>query len=1286
MKRLPCLMLLLCMTMFAHAAERIFTQTEVLGKDWGRDLLHYAVSFTPGEAKIAELVVLDANARPVPFQLSNVVAHPDGSVKSARVSLYGELKAYDTLRYALNTGAPKPPAFDMGIRVTQKENAPLELQSKITAVRLPASVTFPEPKALTDVPGPVREFRPSHGRWTGGSRFTVNGENAPTVIGIETIVLTPGPLFTEAQVRYALANGGYYQVRVRLEAEAPMIFIIEEADTKLIDTPMIRAEYLIGDVFKPGWAAGWYPDTVFRFSERSTIPGSADAAQALTTAGIELPKSQPRKAFIYRLPKWGQPDYPKEGVDLFGVAAWYVWSDSAWYAAFYQERDMQSKERPFVGLIPLHAGSWRNGQGSHVSCRVKQLGGPVCFSVPVTAPRHPGTYLDTGEFDTRLPNTLVRRQWGLMVGPMPASLQAFWDARLAYGHVTLNDYKDWVLEWPADPAVTYPRLPYTAKELEAAKATLATHSFKETLGQFADVTGNTEQAWNLAQRMTSPTAGIWTGGGPAGHALYMLYGGGDSQIPWASHYRQEQAAGWSLAADEALAWKGMPPALRRRVRACLAACAYALTEPDANSRASGIHQGNPNMPANRFLALPHVAALIPDHPMAKRWLDVSAQYTTYKLTSHAAPKGAWGELITYYEAAVPGLLQAAVTLQNSGRAGDALITQATAVPRWAVNLLTPKDPRFGARIVPGYGHGGVSASVYELTASVLLRNRDPKTAGGLAWAWDQMGRPMSGGHGFELVPRLVLHADALAKNLKAGEVPTDLLASRWFPGMGVVFRAHAGDPDETYFGYRQGYMVSHCDPNQGDFVLYSKGAPLSPEPLRGYVTHQDNDCDWGGPKGLSATRSDIYNRIRFGKPSDNGGWPGGGLESNVNEVYTGTSVDYLRGWGDYSRTDTWNLSSSAENLTNPDAQSTRWTRQVLFLKGKAASGPNYFVIRDTFAGVPQPKFWHLRGSVTPERIKLDGQTVEIQSPYGAHLHATFLQPAEVKAELINGKVGLYLYSHVKALWEKAQPGVPPVEQITVAQVPAGEKDEYLVVLYPRKHAEAVPAYTQLAPGAVKSVTAEGTDYAFLSGGDANLRYVNAGVHFVGRGGAVRVYPGEIHLILTAADGIGEVGYRGTIYRGAAPFEIVIPTMKLEPGVTTLPAPKYAIKADDPKLVKNGEGVVFQGTSGGVQRLPNGGVRLVLGPGTGKVGFGNYLVWGEGPFDLTYDAAGLHGVTDGRERIIYATHPHFDRGLTTLWIDGTGWAPGFSNDHLVIPVLSGRHDIAVKPAAQPDIFE
>jgi len=76
-----------------------------------------------------------------------------------------------------------------------------------------------------------------------------------------------------------------------------------------------------------------------------------------------------------------------------------------------------------------------------------------------------------------------------------------------------------------------------------------------------------------------------------------------------------------------------------------------------NPRGSMTHLGNPNMPINRFCGLAWAAALIPDHPMAKTWLDAAAQYIRYKLAINTAPNGTWGELITYYAASAPHLTQ-----------------------------------------------------------------------------------------------------------------------------------------------------------------------------------------------------------------------------------------------------------------------------------------------------------------------------------------------------------------------------------------------------------------------------------------------------------------------------------------------------------------------------------------------------------------------------------------------------------------------------------------------------
>ena len=75
------------------------------------------------------------------------------------------------------------------------------------------------------------------------------------------------------------------------------------------------------------------------------------------------------------------------------------------------------------------------------------------------------------------------------------------------------------------------------------------------------------------------------------------------------------------------------------MRAQLAAACYTMAEPDVNPRGSMMHLGNPNMPVNRFFALTFAAALIPDHPRAREWLDVSEQYVRFKLAANTAPGG-----------------------------------------------------------------------------------------------------------------------------------------------------------------------------------------------------------------------------------------------------------------------------------------------------------------------------------------------------------------------------------------------------------------------------------------------------------------------------------------------------------------------------------------------------------------------------------------------------------------------------------------------------------------------
>ena len=1244
----------------AQAAEVVFEQQEVLGFDWARHLLTYEVEFKRGQARADNLSLLDAEGAETPFQVSAVEAHRDGSIRRAKISFYGELPANGSMRYVLRTGAGKASAPTRPVTASAKPGQALELANSATAVRLlPAGkVTPAAPLPLAEVPGPVQGFRLAGGHWVGGSRFLA--EDAPettAVRGYETRVLAAGPLFAEASVRYELADGGHYEVRVRLEAEAPMVFLWEEADTGLVQEPALFVEYLLAS----DQEKGWLPDILYKRAGRKMPDSDAALAATLKEADIEIPESRVG-------PQWvGTLEATEEPAALFGINAASRWSPAPLYAALLRRADLKAKDRPFVSITPLHLGQWRNTQWAEgLEHQIVQYPArQIALRVPLTAPRFPGSYIHTGEYDTKLPATMVRRVWGLMVGPAPSSMQALWDARLHYGYVSLDDVKDWILDWPADPKVTYPRQFVTAQDVTRARKTADTNPFKDELLKLPYYLEDAKKIEALARKAAS-TRGV---------AKHKLFRGGYMGLPWIQGFHQANYAGWTREADAALSL-GIDPALRQRLRAVLAAMAHAASEPDVNRRGCGVHQGNPNMPIRRFLVLPHIAAVIPDHPRAREWLEVSAQFVRWKLQTMVGPKGDWGEPGLYYNASFPYFLQAAIILQRAGYLSDAEARQCGAVAHSICGFLTPPDPRFeNTRVIPGIGHGAHMRYCYAFANAVMLREVDLGKAKDMVWAWHAMGRP-KGREGYDLYPLFrSMHGDLVA-GLKPEALPPALMTSRWHPGWGAVMRAHAGDPNETYLAYRQGYMVSHVDANQGDFVLYAKGAPLTPTPYAHYILHGEKRGDWGGPNGLCATKSAIFCRVRFGAADRFGGQPGGGPESNVNEWHAGQSVDYVRGWGDYDDTNRW-LTPRDDRMPADPAGPIHWDRQIMFLKGQAAAGPNYFVFRDTFTGhTEQNKYWHLRTCVPPESIQRGERGFEVRTPQGTALDVTFLSPAGVKADIVSGR--------------------DSDKVCTVAQVPVGpEQNEYTVLLYPRRADEKVPAYRMLASGVVEVETTEGTDYVFL-GGENTLRFEDEELSFVGRSGAVRVRAGEVHFVLATADGDGVVSYRGLAHSGPAPFEAVVPTGKLSEKTVRIRGPKYQIKWDSRRLKPEGEDLVFDSAAGGgVEVLKGGGARLVLGPGRGKLGYKGFTVWGEGPFDFTVDETGLHGVTEGRERMIYMTYPPIPRGMPALWVDGVGCAPGYgggamrinpAEDTLAVPVLTGRHEIAIRAAEQPDLFE
>ncbi len=1274
----------------ADAPRTRFECREITGHDWSRTLVTYAAAKPGGDVRL-----VDEAGMEVPCQWSR---------SGTRLSFYAELKAGGAYQYELQPG--KPAAAAAAPSATTDKGL-LTLDNGVVAIRLPAGTQrFPKPLALcrdhaqaaaiSDLakeglaPGPIAGIRLADGRWVGGSYFSFEPiesvrqrqgtlknvpadawdravAHAPGITKYESEITEQGPLFVEARIRFTFTNGGHYQLTARLLTGEPGVQLDEVMDLKSTCSPddPLYVNLVLNDGHRPD---GWRPDCVYGYAPRSDKYPALDAAvhaQAIATKTPDL-----RTASIPIV-------YDANEHIISEVTVLYPWGPYLHYAGLVDTAQLaKDKAAPFVGIVPRHGGTWR-GAAFVFPPKTPQLhqqllshaNGDVTMRWTIRNQPHVQNLLHTGEYDPEFGLTGMRRLWSLVGGPFQYH-DALYARRVNDGFVNLDNYKDWTLAWSDDTRA-------------ALQTTVDPKSRNTALDQFRR----------------------------------GFDGNDDRGMKWWSHFRQAEGMAWAVEMRKTLADPAVPAEQKGLLRAQIAAFCHLMAEPDFNTRASASHQGNPNMPVNRFYALPFAAVLIPDHPLATRWLDVTRAYVQYELGLNLTPGTGYSELMTYYGAAAPTYVHAALVCQETGRIDDATRRLALGPVEFLLPFLTPPDARFGFRIVPGFGHEGVLRFNVWLPAAALVKAVDPERANLYAWAWKQQGQPDERQHcnGFALL--------SAAEGARAAAVRPETiraaLKSAWIPGIGVALHSHPGDPQETYLGYRQGYFSSHSDANQGDFVLYAKGAPLTVLSSFAY--------------GISQKKSyrDAFNEfgwhsvVRTGAQNNNAGWPGGGPISGVHRHFFSESIDYLRGVGDTSNARVTG-NDIARDLTAPDAQ--RWTRQIMFLKGRAPTSPNYFIFRDSFRSLHDdaskltPTWWYQRTLGGKELVQPNERGFAYTSPYGPKLAVHFLQPERVAIEsrTVNeigsvggGGLGGFITNNM-------------AEALTITAagpVPAGQ--DVLVAIYPRAADEAVAKFERLGEGVARITTAEGVDYVFLN--PAGLTFSQDGIAFTGVAGALRILADEVHLVV--GEGAGTVTYKGCTLRAGQPATRVVPLADLASGRTIdVPADPVTIqfaldeRAGAITVVQPGvrkqqqaggvawqfdsaeplrfaaEGVAFEGRRGGIfQDTAAGTVRLVMLDGT-RIACGEAMAEvADGPYDLTYHRDKVVGVAEGPARLLYLSKPAGLAGMPCLTIDGASYAPGgySGNDapycrHLnaedaIIPLLGGRRIFTLEALKQPPVF-
>ena len=1259
---------LLLATNIAVAHETSIILKDYTARGFAPDLINYQIAVP--KAGSDRLSLTGPDGQPVALQISSPVSNG-----SATISFVAELPANTSVTYRVHDDASGPRA-PVALKVTRSKDS-VVLENGLFGIRLPALTNqqFAKPVPANSLPAPIQAFHSGAGPWLGAGRILTTRP----VSAVRVELLAEGPVYAAVRYELTFANGGYYRATIQVIDRVPVAKVREEFDAHELDGT---------DYWELSLTAGWTPDTIEVASAMSGTGDERVSIAPITTLGVTPDPIQP---------------------------GWFIIPDSAWFSPRTllgvfnaADRAANSNGYPVVGFVPFNKGDWRRAIGVEIHTPDSKQ---INLHLPMTL-RHASWLREVTsetspfscfEHENELPTTYGRRVWGLVLahpalrglsierGPLAA-------ARLLYGIISLDRYKDYQLQW-SDRQPTYPRVFLKPDQIPQLRP-LASQSPVNNLGGMNSEFGGVKDSFVASGNdALMPARVISLRRSLDGMTQYML------TTPTVGHHSMSFSSYARAAlADDVLAWPGLSAADREYIRAKLALITYLYMEGDVISYTAGTHTGPPNMGLAVSSALSDFVALLPDHPMYAAWLRHATEYLTYKTGINIAPGGGWFEYGgAYHMHGFARVNNGIMGIQAAGVAGAAQLLDYDQLDwRYYMNLLTPFDNRWQSRMVPGMANSMPSHSGNFMEAAGVLLEKYPELAANLRWAW------IANGTGLRDINPLLERPWVQPKE--------PALQSEIYPGVGVIFRAHQG-PDETYMFFRSGYNWSHWTEDQGHCILYSKGAALLPfQPFQ---------------YGVSASKEfDICNLIRFGSPSNR--YPHAWTDANILDHAFGPTVDYA--WSSIGYPD-WYFYPGAK----PEYRSNQglnvgtgnvrplapgfaqqpvpfvWDRQVLFLKGATGAAPNYFVFRDTVHdtsptnyGQPAPlaAWLHLDLLGRKTDLHITGRQVAADTEWPTKLDCLFAQPTALQTDLMEQNMGLgswggaapvgftdkptsrnWVQSNGQPLTNATAAGL--AEQHVVVRIVNAPGAEYFWVAYPRGSGEPAPVVSSLKPGAMKIVTGAGTDYAFLS--PTPLAFDDGTVVFAGTAGSVRVGPETVTLVL--AGGTGKVGYKGFVIEGTAPIEQTVKLASLKPAVTRpAPAPitvtyqptlanhaalvpgvrkavapadtEYLIAADAATPVITTDGNVFIDASHAAIHITPQAIRLVaLERGYCRLAVGNVAVRGVGPFDLTFTKDRITGSVAGATRSLVCTWPEaITRPMYHM--DGVRWYAGFADDYQI----------------------
>ena len=190
----------LCWALLATAAPETqsgFTLQDFLGRAWSHESVRFTASLAQiRKAKAGEALVSEGGVS-VPYQIV--------SSETPAIEVLTDLEPFETKRFEFRRGQAKP-ATDLTVDDTPE-------LIRIVNGRIAIAVR----KSLVGRQGPIAGVRLGSGRWIGDSTLA----SPRRVATYSARVVARGPVFAEVRCDVEFAEGGTWQLRIRLQALEP---------------------------------------------------------------------------------------------------------------------------------------------------------------------------------------------------------------------------------------------------------------------------------------------------------------------------------------------------------------------------------------------------------------------------------------------------------------------------------------------------------------------------------------------------------------------------------------------------------------------------------------------------------------------------------------------------------------------------------------------------------------------------------------------------------------------------------------------------------------------------------------------------------------------------------------------------------------------------------------------------------------------------------------------------------------------------------------------------------